>query len=318
MKVTNLSIGSTSTMRAKIAADIALSLFNNTHGKVPFQLRVVMGPSNTEIGGTGAPLVVGRKKYDCCFINPAAVARMAFLGRGYYKSKIPLRAIGVFPSWDKLVFAVRRDSGIRSLEEIKERKMPLTVSTRTGNQYHSTLFTVEAVLKEYGFGLSDIEKWGGKIHRVGRPGDRKGLLASGGIDAVFDEGIKSWGTEAIRSGMEFLPIRDDVMKKLERLGFTASTISPTHYPELSHEVPALDFSGWLFFCHRDLPASVTYQLAEAIDLCHREIPVDHFDRRPMTMQEFCQGSDGGPLTLPLHPGAKKYYQQKGYLTATAV
>jgi TRAP-type uncharacterized transport system substrate-binding protein len=54
-------------------------------------------------------------------------------------------------------------------------------------------------------------------------------------------------------------------------------------------------------------------MAAAIDACHQEIPVDHFDRRAMTMQEFCQGSDGGPLTIPLHRGAKKYYQEKGYL-----
>ena len=43
------------------------------------------------------------------------------------------------------------------------------------------------------------------------------------------------------------------------------------------------------------------------------IPVDHLDRKTMTMEEFCRGGDGGPLTIPLHPGAKRYYQEKGYL-----
>jgi len=54
-------------------------------------------------------------------------------------------------------------------------------------------------------------------------------------------------------------------------------------------------------------------MAKAIDLEHTKIPVDHFDHRGMTMDEFCQGGEGGPLTIPLHPGAKKYYQEKGYL-----
>ncbi|MDP2605770.1 MAG: hypothetical protein Q8S00_24775 [Deltaproteobacteria bacterium] len=44
---------------------------------------------------------------------------MAYLGRGFYKKQIPLRAIGVFPTWDRLIFAVRKDTGIESLEAIK-------------------------------------------------------------------------------------------------------------------------------------------------------------------------------------------------------
>jgi TRAP-type uncharacterized transport system substrate-binding protein len=54
-------------------------------------------------------------------------------------------------------------------------------------------------------------------------------------------------------------------------------------------------------------------MAAAIDSCHGQIPVDHFDQRAMTMQEFCRGGDGGPLTIPLHRGAKKYYREKAYL-----
>jgi len=42
---------------------------------------------------------------------------MAYLGCGFYKKKIPLRAFGVFPTWDRLSF--RRGAkavGIESLE----------------------------------------------------------------------------------------------------------------------------------------------------------------------------------------------------------
>ena len=48
-------------------------------------------------------------------------------------------------------------------------------------------------------------------------------------------------------------------------------------------------------------------------LRHAQIPVDHFDKRPMTMVEFCRGGEAGQLTIPLHPGAKKYFREKGYL-----
>jgi hypothetical protein len=54
-------------------------------------------------------------------------------------------------------------------------------------------------------------------------------------------------------------------------------------------------------------------MAKAVDLCCGEIPVDHFDKRPMTMDEFCRGGEAGQLTIPLHPGAKRYFREKRYL-----
>jgi TRAP-type uncharacterized transport system substrate-binding protein len=67
------------------------------------------------------------------------------------------------------------------------------------------------------------------------------------------------------------------------------------------------------FCPADLPTGIAYNMARAIDLCHEQIPVDHFDKRPMTMREFCRGGEAGQLNIPLHPGAKKYYREEGYV-----
>jgi hypothetical protein len=54
-------------------------------------------------------------------------------------------------------------------------------------------------------------------------------------------------------------------------------------------------------------------MAKSVDLCHEQIPVDHFDKRPMSMHEFCCGGEAGQLNIPLHPGAKKYFREKGYI-----
>jgi TRAP-type uncharacterized transport system substrate-binding protein len=54
-------------------------------------------------------------------------------------------------------------------------------------------------------------------------------------------------------------------------------------------------------------------MAKAVDLCHEQIPVDHFDKRPMTIEEFCRGGEAGQLNIPLHPGARKYFRERGYL-----
>ena len=32
-----------------------------------------------------------------------------------------------------------------------------------------------------------------------------------------------------------------------------------------------------------------------------------------SMTQFCTDTPDGPLDLPLHPGAERYYREKGYL-----
>src|SRR3989454_12511057 len=128
-----LSIGATS-KRVDIANVVAFTFFNNVELPPQSQLDVAMGWRDSELGGTGPAILVDKKKYDFGFGNPVGLSRMAYLGVGFYKKKIPLRAIGVFPTWDRLIFAMRKDSGIQSLGDIKKQKYPLSISTgRKGN-----------------------------------------------------------------------------------------------------------------------------------------------------------------------------------------
>lgn len=309
----SLSIATASQGRIAIAASIAVSFYTRFRLPHPSQLVLTMGYG--KLAGTDAPIVVDQGRFHFAFANPAGVARMAYLGRGCYRKKMPLRAIGVFPSWDRLVFAVHESTGIRSIEEIKAKKFPLRISTRTPGSLLATLYIIEEVLRGYGFSLSDVAAWGGAILRVSNPGsaERAEHIRSGEANAVFDEGLKSWGSLALESNMRFLPIRTDVLKRVQRLGFSSALIPKEVFPRLDEEIRTVDFSGWPLLCHRDLSQEIAQKMATAIDLCHQQIPVDHFDRRPMTMTEFCQGGDGGPLTIPLHRGAKIYYREKGYL-----
>jgi TRAP-type uncharacterized transport system substrate-binding protein len=309
-----LSIAATS-KRVDIANVVGFTFFNNVELPRRSQLDVAMGWRDSELGGTGPAILVGRKKYSFGFGNPVGLSAMAYLGCGFYKQKIPLRAIGVFPTWDRLIFAVRPDTGIETLEDIKNRKYPLRISTRRRGKLATTIYAIEEVLRAYGMSYHDIEKWGGKIIEAPNPSgpERRDAILSGKADAVFDEGVKSWGPVALKAGMRFLPINDKAVKHMARIGFPDAMLKREHYGELAADIRCVDFSGWTFFCHADLPNYIAYEMARAVDLCHQQIPVDHFDKRLMTMREFCQGGEAGQLNIPLHPGAKKYFREKGYL-----
>jgi TRAP-type uncharacterized transport system substrate-binding protein len=309
-----LSIAATS-KRVDIANVVSLTFFNNVQLPAQSQLDVAMGWRDSELGGTGPAILVDKKRYDFGFGNPVGLSRMAYLGRGFYKNKIPLRAIGVFPTWDRLIFAVRKDSGIQSIEDIKKQKYPLRISTRRKGKLQTTLYVIEEVLKAYGIRLSDIETWGGKIMPAASPSspERNIAIRSGTADAVFDEGVKSWGATALDAGMRFLPVDEGVLRQIEKIGFPSAILTRKHYPKMDRDIRTVDFSGWTFFCHADLPSEIAYNMAKAVDLCYKQIPVDHFDKRPMTIREFCRGGEAGQLNIPLHPGAKKYFRERGYL-----
>jgi TRAP-type uncharacterized transport system substrate-binding protein len=309
-----LSIAATS-KRVDIANVLAFTFFNNVELPPRSRLDVAMGWRDSELGGTGPAVLVDKKKYDFGFGNPVGLSAMAYLGRGFYKKKIPLRAIGVFPTWDRLIFAVRKETGIQSLEDIREQKYPLRISTRRRVKLQTTVYAIEEVLKAYGMSFRDIERWGGRIMEAASPSskDRKDLIASGDADAVFDEGVKSWGQLALDSGMRFLPINVAAERHMQKIGFPSAMLTREHYPKLEDDIKTIDFSGWTFFCHAELPSEIAYNMAKSVDLCHKQIPVDHFDKRPMTMDEFCRGGEAGQLNIPLHPGAKKFFREKGYL-----
>src|SRR5262249_1434538 len=186
-----LSIAATS-KRVDIASVVGLTFFNNTQLPRQSRLDLAMGWRDSELGGTGPAILVGRKRYDFGFGNPVGLSRMAYLGVGFYKEKIPLRAIGVFPTWDRLIFAVRKDSGIQSLEDVKKQKYPLRISTRRKGKLQTTLYAIAEVLKSYDIRLSDIERWGGKIIEAPSPSspERTDAIRLEKADAVFDEGVK--------------------------------------------------------------------------------------------------------------------------------
>jgi TRAP-type uncharacterized transport system substrate-binding protein len=309
-----ISIGATS-KRVDIANIVALTFFNHVELPRRSRLDVAMGWRDSELGGTGPAMLIDKKRLDFGFGNPVGLSAMAYLGRGFYRKRIPLRAIGVFPTWDRLIFAVRKDTGIESLEDVKRQKYPLRISTRRRGRLQTTVYAIEEVLKAYGMSFKQIESWGGKVMEAASPSskERKDHIQFRKADAVFDEGVKSWGTTALNSGMRFLPVNDGAARHMSRLGFPSAMLTRKHYPNLERDLRCVDFSGWTFFCHAGLPSEIAYGMAKAIDLCHQQIPVDHFDKRPMTMLEFCRGGEAGQLNIPLHSGAKKYFREKGYL-----
>ena len=182
---------------------------------------------------------------------------MAYRGTGPFPKRLPVRTIAVFPSYDVIGFAVRASTGITSLAQIGKDRIPLRISTgvqpRTSLAGNATMFTISAVLSAAGFSLTDLRRWGAKFHSAPRPSDpsrRKGI-ETGAIDAIFDEGIKSWG-KTVLEHVDKRRIRIAVRNH----GHASFPFPPITQPHAGYASIVIDKDFFHMMDGADLPAAV--------------------------------------------------------------
>jgi TRAP-type uncharacterized transport system substrate-binding protein len=300
---------------------VALMMERTLPGRPFRELRVAVGTSAdgdfqptltlaSDMPGEAEAVVRG--DVDLGVFNPSGYLTMAYRGVGPYPQPLPLRAIGVMPSLDWQVFAVSKRFNLPSVAAIAEQKLPLRISVRADPK-NSTRFVVDQVLGAYGFSLADIESWGGSIQLIERPREQARVqgLRDGTLDAVFDEGISGWGHLALECGLRFVPLDDAGTARMKELGWRIIPVSREEFPELTEDHDAVSFSGWPLFTRADLPDEMAYQMAKALD---RVRPMVQWDAvAPVELRDLCVSSDECPLDVPLHPGAVRYYQERGAL-----
>jgi len=263
--------------------------------------------------GTGSPdlaFAVARGELDVAAINPSAFLTMAYRGTGPFQEPLPLRALAVMPSWDRMAFAVAEKTGIESIADIRDRKYPLKASVR-GSLAHATRFLIDEVFGAFGFSLRDVESWGGRFQYVDTPSaqDRLDGIRDGSLDAVLDEGIKGWGPMAQQSGMRLLPVEGPALERLNALGWPVGPLPADKFPGAEGMHPS--FSGWPILTRADLADDAAYGIARALDAARSQIAFD--SEHPVSLEEICRDSDTTALDVPLHSGAERYYTERGAL-----
>jgi TRAP-type uncharacterized transport system substrate-binding protein len=111
--------------------------------------------------------------------------------------------------------------------------------------------------------------------------------------------------------MRFLPLDEPVLQEMERLGFRRSTMTREIIPELPADVPTLDYSGWPVYTHADVSEELVYTFCRALD--SRKATIAWQEEGPLPLDRMCRDTPEGPLDVPLHPGAERYWREAGYL-----
>jgi TRAP-type uncharacterized transport system substrate-binding protein len=256
---------------------------------------------------------VASGRADIAICNPGGVLAMAMNGAGPFNEPVPVRAIFVLPQFDQFAFAVKAETGIKSLADIRDRQYPLRVSLR-GQRDHSVHLVASQVLREYNFSFDDIERWGGAVRmdeEFPNGPNRIGAVERGEIEAVWDEALPMFGHRALELGMRFLPVDEPELQRLEAKGLRRVAIPRSVYSGMEADVWTVDFSGWPVFCLESTPDDIVTAFCAAVDTRKANIP--WYGDGPMDLRLMVSGPPEAPLTIPLHPAAKRFWEGKGYL-----
>jgi len=120
-----------------------------------------------------------------------------------------------------------------------------------------------------------------------------------------------WLDEALECGFEVLHLEAGILRSLQTIGYRRAWIPRARHKGLAEDIRTIDFSGWLLITHRWLANDIAYSICEAIDARKAVITIDA--KEPLNMKNICRSTAAGPLEIPLHPGAKRFYRGKGYL-----
>ena len=131
------------------------------------------------------------------------------------------------------------------------------------------------------------------------------------MNAIFDEGIKSWARTALENGFRFLPVEGAVLKSTVAMGYRPTIMPKSRFHGMAEDITTIDFSGWPMIVRADMPDEAVYPICEAIEKRKDVIPTDNY--KPLEMAQLCANDEEAPYDVPLHKGAERFYRERGYL-----
>jgi TRAP-type uncharacterized transport system substrate-binding protein len=309
------------TTRSLVMLQIASELVSGTDMSI-MQAKVTLKAQGTDewrlsLYATGAfdgvdAIVSGEA--NLATINPAVGLMLAYKGVGPYDKPQPVRVIGVIPSLDQYVFAVRPETPLTTFEDIGRKRFPLKVSLR-GQRNHCLNLVLNDIVAAAGFTLDDLRSWGGDPRYEAilpwPESEKFKALVRGDLDAVFDEAAYVWVDAACEAGMRVLPLEEQTVRKLEAMGYRRNYLRKSAFPGLPNDILTLDFSGWPIFVHADLPDAMVTRLCAALDA--RKHLIAWEGDGPLPVERMCREAEDTPQQVPLHPAAERFWRTRGYL-----
>lgn len=261
-------------------------------------------------------------KIDLCIVTPHRMMDKALTGEGIFAGHDPmprLRTLAVLPQNDRLVLAINPECGISSFDELRTRKAGLRIASSRNDEGNFIGYVADRFMEAHGISEDVLQSWGGSYVRAHRPDQCLNLVREGKADAVVQEAIMTpWWRDLIEGGvLRPISAEMDALKRLSNeLNLPPRTIPAGYWKGQVQPINALDFSDFVLVVREDMADDVAYLLAwclvetrENIERQYHHLPPE---RSPLSYP--LDPKAMAKTVLPLHPGARRYYEEAGHLT----
>jgi len=236
-------------------------------------------------------------------LTSSAMLSSAYQGSGAKEAYKNLRLIAKLEDPFYYLIAVRKESGIKDFNRIKQQHLPVRIMGADANMM--------TILNYYGITTDDIKAWGGKIG-VSMDEALKGnfdLVAGFLASPALNPESSSWTILSQKFDLYFMELPEELLKQIAQQNEDAEMVE-VHYGLLkgvNRRFKTLGRSGEAVFARDDTPEQAAYDVAKAIDANHGALKwfIRIYTYDPKTVWQ--------NFGVPLHPGAERYYREAGYL-----
>jgi hypothetical protein len=231
----------------------------------------------------------------------------------YNKKHENLRSIaGGLQFANMQAFALKKFSeakNVRSFEDLKKNKVAVTIATKKRGTMGQAAGPMQ--LEAYGITYDDIKAWGGRIIETDVP-EIVNLMKDGRADLWLDNLAPGHpaATELYQSvDLVILEHTPQGIAHLQKYGFFGAPVPANTWKGQTKEI-VQPGATTLITTHKDVPADIVYLVTKAVMENAEEIRkshavMKHFDEKTAWTKE--------RTIIPQHPGAEKYYREKGFI-----
>ncbi|MDD3674457.1 MAG: TAXI family TRAP transporter solute-binding subunit [Thauera propionica] len=217
---------------------------------------------------------------------------------GFAKPLDKLRAIAsVYPNYIQIVALA--DANVKSLADLKGKRISVG-APRSGTELNA-----RAILRAAGLSYNDFAK----VEYLPF-GESVELMKNRQIDVTLQSA--GLGVAALRDlsaavKVNFVPIPADVVGKVGDPAYQAAKVPANTYEGQTADVDTVAINN-LLVTHEKVSDDVAYQMTKGIFDNLERLGTSHSAARQIKLEKAAEG-----LPIPLHPGAEKFYREKGLI-----
>ncbi len=261
--------------------------------------------------GIGNSATIGEGTFDMGWVYPP-MAQLAYEGQTPYEEKyenIRMVATGLSPQVIEVV--ARASVDVDSIDDIFKNHVGIRWLTPNKGSTTPALF-FDIMLQYYNTTESDIKSWGGSTTYTPYS-DWAQFVQDGHADIMFNQGSMPFSTTqeiAANTSLKLLSLPEGLRNYMvEKYALQEYTIAGGTYDFEDQDIDTLQMCSGLG-CNAELDDDTVYRILEII-----EANLDEFKSISASFSNFDLATAWQNTgSVPLHPGAERFYREHGYMT----